>query len=229
MLSFSVFLGFREEDNAWTKDGKPMGTKRNPRKRNGDTSEKGLIDSLKQGDQEALRAVIRRHHFKLYFHVDSICKNSADTEEVLQNTYITVWAKINRFEERASLFTWIYRIATNGALLKRRKEERWRKTVSMIEQRACDGDAEGAPPSHERHATTPEETLLKRELHEQIRHSAAVLPEIYREVFDLRDVRGLSIDETCKKLNLTPNTAKSRLRRSRLKIRKNLELYVKTA
>ncbi len=206
-----------------------MGRKSHPRKQSVAKPEKHLIASLKQGDEEALKAVIRKHHLKLYFHVDSICKNSADTEEVLQNTYITVWAKINQFEERAGLFTWIYRIATNGALLKRRKEELWRKTVSMVDWRANDGDVEDAAPSRERLATTPEETLLKRELHEKIRHSAAVLPEVYREVFDLRDVRGLSIRETCEKLNLTPSAAKSRLRRSRLRMRKNLQPYVETA
>lgn len=196
-----------------------MGTKR----------ERSLIDSLKQGDPEALKAVIRKHHFRLYSHVDSICKNSADTEEVLQNTYITIWAKINQFEERAGLFTWIYRIATNGALMKRRKEERWRKTVSMVDRSDCDGDTEDASPSRELHATTPEETLLTLELREQIRHSAVVLPEIYREVFDLRDVRGLSINETCEKLNLTPSTAKSRLRRGRLRMRESLQPYLRTA
>ena len=206
-----------------------MGRKSHPRKQNVAKREKHLIASLKKGDEEALKTVIQKHHLKLYFHVDGICKNSADTEEVLQNTYITVWAKINRFEERASLFTWIYRIATNGALIKRRQEERWGKTVSMVDWKTHDGNVEDAAPSRERHATTPEETLLKRELHEQIRQSAVVLPEIYREVFDLRDVRGLSINETCEKLNLTSSTAKSRLRRSRLRMRKNLQPYVKTA
>ena len=93
-----------------------------------------LVRSLKQGDQDALGDLIRRHQRRLFLHVDGICRNTADTEEVLQDTYLTAWTRIGSFEGKASLFTWMYRIAANRALMKRRQEERRRRDTGPLEE-----------------------------------------------------------------------------------------------
>lgn len=185
-----------------------------------------LVRSLKQGDQEALKHAIRAHHARLYSHVESICRNAADTEEVLQDTYMAAWTKIGDFRGTASLFTWMYRIAANMALMKRRHEEGWKShTVSLDDPIRLRGERDAfltwvRPPE------SPEDALLAGELREQIRRAADGLGSMYREVFELRDLHGLSIRETCDLLHLTASAAKSRLRRSRLSMQEDLKRYV---
>ena len=187
-----------------------------------------LIRSLKQGDQEALKNAIRTHHARLYRHVEGICRNAADTEEVLQDTYVAAWTKIGDFRGTASLFTWMYRIAVNMALMKRRHEEGWTRHAVSLEAPIRLRGEEDAFLTWVQPSESPEDTLLAGELREQIRRAAGGLARMYREVFELRDLYGLSIKETCDLLRLTASAAKSRLRRSRLSMQEDLKRYVET-
>jgi RNA polymerase sigma-70 factor (ECF subfamily) len=185
-----------------------------------------IVRSLKKGDQEALKVVMERHHERLFYHVDGICRNSADAEEVLQDTYVTTWTKIGDFKGAASLLTWMYRIAANTALMKRRKEERWRKHTAPLEDSTLLPGQEEFFAPWLRPPECPEQTLLAGELRNEIRRAAGELADIYEEVFLLRDVQGFNIKETCSMLDLRESTAKSRLRRSRLFMQKSLRHYL---
>ncbi len=188
--------------------------------------ERDLVRSLKQGDQEALENMIRTHHARLYSHVQSICRNAADTEEVLQDTYVAAWSKIGDFRGTASLFTWMYRIAANMALMKRRQEDRWTKHTVPLDDLIAVRCSDEASLAWAWTPESPEDTLLAVELREKIRRASGGLAAMYREVFELRDLYGLTIKETCDLLRLTASAAKSRLRRSRLSMQEDLKRYL---
>ncbi len=208
------------------KNGSRLKPKRSGRSRMGADTDRQLILGLNNRDPEALESLMRRHHARLFQHVEGICRNTADTEEVLQDTYVTTWAKIGDFRGRASLFTWMYRIAANTALMKRRKEERERRSTVPLEEPAQLSGQAVVPRPWLRRPECPEQSLLTEELRRTVRKASGQLGEIYRDVFELRDLHGYTIKETCDSLGLTESAAKSRLRRSRICMQKHLKAYL---
>ncbi|MEW5980321.1 MAG: sigma-70 family RNA polymerase sigma factor [Acidobacteriota bacterium] len=187
-------------------------------------TEKDILFRLKNQDQGALRAVIDKYHEKLFAVANRICKNPADSEEVLQDVYMTAISKIDRFEERSSLSTWLYRITVNAALMKLRSQRYTKLTIPMENLTTVLRDEESTMAAEDQ-VRSPAETLMAKELQEKVKNSVDTLPEIYRTVFVLRDLRGLSIRETSELLQTTPAAIKSRLHRSRFFLREKLREY----
>jgi RNA polymerase sigma-70 factor (ECF subfamily) len=188
--------------------------------------EKRLLALLKNGDPEAIREIIRRYHDKLFAVANRICNNPADSEEILQDVYMIALNKIDRFEERSTLSTWLYRITVNAALMKLRSQRTTNKNNIPIEgYTSLLGEEENVLRSDEA-VRSPDDTLMTRELYERIRDSVETLPDIYQSVFFLRDVQGYSIKETSRMLHTTPAAIKSRLHRSRFFLREKLGPYL---
>ena len=183
--------------------------------------EKTLVGLLRNGDSEGLKRTMEKYHGRLFSVAIGICKNPADTEEVLQDVYWTAFRKIDRFQEMSTLGTWLHRITVNASLMKIRSQKMTRNTFSMEEWMACRrGDESercigGATPS-------PSDSLMAKELCEIIWESARALPEIYQEVFVLRNIHGYTIKETSRVLNVTPSAIKSRSRRGRVLVKKEV-------
>jgi len=201
------------------------GTKAGKRKRETGNSEKRLLAMLKEGDQEAIREIMQKYHDKLFSVANRICNNPADAEEILQDVYMIALNKIDRFEERSTLSTWLYRITVNAALMKLRSQRTGKSTIPLDGHDALLGENENVLRL-DREARSPDENLLTRELYEKINDSVETLPEIYQSVFYLRDVQGYSIKETSKMLHTTPAAIKSRLHRSRFFLRERLGQYL---
>ena len=184
------------------------------------TVEKWLLDLLKSRDPEAPKVLMRKYRDKLLSVANRICNDPADAEEVLQDVYMTVFEKIDRFEERSTLGTWLYRITVNTALMKVRSQRFVQKnTVSMGDGTATHlANKDGLFPRE--FLRSPEDTLMSIELCEQILVAVENLPNVYRSVLLLRGIQGLSIKETSKLLNVSPAAIKSRLHRSRSLIEK---------
>jgi RNA polymerase sigma-70 factor (ECF subfamily) len=187
--------------------------------------EKRLLNMLKKGDQEALRVVMEKYHEKLFCVANRICNNPADAEEILQDVYMIALNKIDRFEARSTLSTWLYRITVNAALMKLRSQRASKNTIPIEGYPLLVGEDESTPRFDEE-VRSPDHTLITKELYQHISDSVATLPEIYQSVFFLRDVQGYSIKETSEILHTTPAAIKSRLHRSRFFLREKLRQYL---
>ena len=191
----------------------------------GSIDEKVLVSMIKRQDSNALKLVIRKYHDKLFSVANRICNNPSDAEEVLQDVYMIALNKIDRFEERSSLSTWLYRITVNAALMKLRSQ-RWNKVTVPIENLMMIQNDEENTLRFDEEARSPDEALLSKEFVEQIQDSVETLPEIYQNVFFLRDIQGFSIKETSEMLGTTPAAIKSRLHRSRFFLQEKLKPYL---
>jgi RNA polymerase sigma-70 factor (ECF subfamily) len=190
------------------------------------TNEEGLVALLKGRDQEALRVIMRKYHDRLFAVANRICKNPADAEEVVQDVFVTALDKIDRFEGRSTLATWLYRIAVNTALMKLRNQRLvHRNSVPMDDANEALVEKESGPLSVG-NVRSPDEAFLSRELCEQIGRTVEGLPDVYKEVFLLRGIHGLSTREAGEVLKVTPAAVKSRLHRSRDLIRERLDPYL---
>ncbi len=187
--------------------------------------ETALLDLLKRGDTEGLRQIKRKYHDKLYSVAYRICNNHPDAEEVLQDVYLTAVQKIDRFEERSTLATWLYRITVNAALMKRRSQRHSKAMVSLESVGPFLGQDENVL-RFDGQARSQDDLLMVKELYGKIQEIVDSLPEIYQSVFSLRDLHGYSIKETSKILKTTPAAIKSRLHRGRFFIKEELGRYL---
>ncbi len=206
-------------------DLRSSGVKPGRKKRGTQTPEKRILELLKKGDQEALREIIGKYHEKLFSVANRICNNPADAEEILQDVYMVALNKIDRFEERSTLSTWLYRITVNAALMKLRSQKTNKGNIPIDGYASLLGEDDNVL-RFDQEVRSPDENLMMKELYEKIRDSVETLPDIYQSVFFLRDVQGYSIKETSKMLHTTPAAIKSRLHRSRFFLREKLGPYM---
>lgn len=187
--------------------------------------EKQLVQQLKNKDPLAIGKIMKKYNEKLFSVANRICNNPADAEEVLQDVFMIAMNKIDRFEERSTLSTWLYRITVNTSLMKLRSQRMNKSTVPMDNLTTLLSDEENSLRFDEE-SKSPDDTLLTKELYSHIKDSVETLPEIYQDVFFLRDVQGFSIKETSKMLRTTPAAVKSRLHRSRYYLQEKLKPYL---
>jgi RNA polymerase sigma-70 factor (ECF subfamily) len=146
-----------------------------------------------------------------------------DAEDVLQNTFLSALTHIAGFEGRSSISTWLYRIATNEALMLLRRK---RPEVNLDDTESNDDDNDDLSPSQFIDwGALPEDELLSSEGKKALDQAVQNLPETLRMVFILRDIQDLSIKDTAEALSLTETNVKTRLLRARLRLREQLSVY----
>jgi RNA polymerase sigma-70 factor (ECF subfamily) len=188
-----------------------------------------LIARLRARDTAALEILMERHAARVYRVAYGITRNEADAEEVVQDVFLSLFDKVAAFEERAALGTWLYRVATNTALL-RRRGKRVQLEVSLEDQLPTfleDGHRAG-----ERSflladwSASAEDEALSGETHALVRRAIDMLPPHYRAVVVLRDIEELSNEETAEILGEAVSSVKSRLHRARMALREQLTLLM---
>ena len=185
-----------------------------------------ILSKLRLGAPAAVEALFDRYHGRVYGLAISILKNESDAEEVVQDVFLTVVRKADRFQGNSVLYSWIYRICVNTCLMRLRKGRRT-ETVP-IEEFLPVFTKEGAHARPvEDWSREVERRLLEKELGQVIGRFTATLPEKYRVVFALCDVQGFSYEETAQVLDLTIAAVKSRLHRARLYLREQLGRYLR--
>lgn len=179
-------------------------------------SESDLVRRATAGDAEAFQALAAAHAAGVYGLALQMTKNPSEAEDVLQDAMLTAFEKLSTFRGASSFKTWLYRIATNAALMRLRKHKR---------------DPEPLPEEWEKPADPrpwtddPLARVQESELQEVLDEALAGLPEIYRTAFWLRDVEGMTNQEVADVLGLTLPAVKSRVLRARLHLRDRLAPY----
>lgn len=187
----------------------------------GKAAQEFSLEALKAGDRSEFARLVDVHYDLIYRLALRIMENSQDAEDVLQETFIKAFRYIKNFDGRSSISTWLYRIATNEALmiLRRRRPD----TVS-IEEPVEDG-ADPEPMQIVDWCCLPEETLMTEEARAYLDRAVESLSPGLRVVFVLRDLQGLSTRETGEVLDISEMAVKTRLSRARLQLRELLSGY----
>jgi RNA polymerase sigma-70 factor (ECF subfamily) len=180
------------------------------------------LEAIIAGDRAEFARLVDEYSSPIYRLGLRMLGNPQDAEDVLQNTFINALTHIQKFEGRSSIATWLYRIASNEALMLIRKKK---PEVNLDDVEGGDDDEDLKPTQFVDWSGLPEDELLSGEGKQALNDSIDTLPESLRIVFLLRDVEGLSIKDTAEALNLTETNVKTRLLRARMHLREGLSTY----
>jgi RNA polymerase sigma-70 factor (ECF subfamily) len=171
-------------------------------------------------DRHATQHVITANNQRLFRTAWSILKNRAEAEEAVQAAYLSAFAKIGGFEGRSSLSTWLTRIVVNESLGRRRSEERRRRQLEQEGVAVLDTYREALMRGSE--ADAPDVTVAREQIRKLLEQAIGELPDNFRTVFVLREVEGLSSEETAAILEVPVATVKTRLFRGRQRLQQML-------
>ncbi len=181
------------------------------------------LEALRSGDREAFAHLVDQTSGHVYRVALQILGDEQDAEDVLQETYIKALRALPNFEGRSSLTTWLYRIAVNEALMLARKRKP--QEVSVEDSAPFDAEAESEGMEIVDFCCLPESELLSSESRQFLDRAVRNLPEGLRVVFVMRDLEGLSIQDTAEALGISESNVKTRLLRARLRLRQELSVY----
>jgi len=180
--------------------------------------EAALVAAARGGETSCFETLMKRYERRIYRLAKAIAKNESDAEEVTQEAFFRAFEHIEDFKGESRFYTWLVRIAINEALLKLRKRHFGR--VSLDDPIATEDGY--IPQEVEDWGPTPEEKYWQNELAQILSGAISELGPRLRVVFHLRDVEGLSTEETACLLRISVSAVKSRLLRARLALREKL-------
>jgi RNA polymerase sigma-70 factor, ECF subfamily len=179
-----------------------------------------LVHASKNGDVAAFEQLVKRYDRKLLRIAQSVTHNREDSQDAVQEAFLKAYQHLADFREACQFSTWLIRITVNQALIKLRKQ-RGAGGASLDEDFGDEGDF--LPKEVTDWAPNPEQLCWASELRDILRNALEELRcPISRTVFILRDIEGLTIDQTAVALNMTQTAVKARLWRVRLELREAL-------
>jgi RNA polymerase sigma-70 factor (ECF subfamily) len=181
-----------------------------------------LVHASKRGDIAAFEELVKRYDRKLLRIAQSVTHNREDSQDAVQEAFLKAYQHLADFREASQFSTWLIRITVNQSLMKLRKQ-RSPKEMSLDEDFGGEGDI--LPKEVTDWAPNPEQLCWASELRAILRKALQELRPISRTVFILRDVEGLSIDQTAAVLNMSQTAVKARLWRVRLQLRESLSKH----
>ena len=184
-------------------------------------SDLDLTGLMAARDPVAVRLITQRNNQRLFRAAWSILKNRAEAEDAVQSAYLHAFAAIGEFEGRSSLSTWLTRIVVNEALGRARAARRRAARLDadsivdleLYREKFMQGSMT---------ADRPDGALAREQVRRLLEAAVARLPQDFRTVFVLREIEGLSVEETAEALDLVPATVKTRLLRARRRLQKDL-------
>jgi RNA polymerase sigma-70 factor (ECF subfamily) len=191
-------------------------------------SDPELAHRIAVGDRTAVRLVTQRNNQRLFRAAWSILKNREEAEDAVQSAYLNAFAAIGDFAGRSSLSTWLTRIVINEALGRARAAKRRRERLdggSVIHldeyrEKLMRGSTSGS---------APDASLAREQIRSLLERAIADLPDSFRQVFVLREVEGLSVEDTAEALDIIPATVKTRHLRARRRLQEALSPELKAA
>ena len=183
-----------------------------------------LVNAARGGDIGSFEKLVKRYDRNVFRIAQHITQNREDAEDVVQDAFLKAYQNLGQFQGQSKFYTWLVRIAVNEALmrLRRRRPERM---ISLDEDVKTEEDS--MPREVADWSPNPEQQYSQGELKEILGKTIQGLPAGLRMVFVLRDVEGLSTEETAAALELSVPAVKSRLLRARLQLRERLNKYFK--
>ena len=176
--------------------------------------ERQLLDAARQGNSESFDQLIRIHHNRLLGSVESVVGCRADAEDVVQDTWIIVWTNLHSFRGASSFYTWLHRIAINGAC-RRRGRARFSRIGGA--NHGSDDDEPEDP------SAGPLERLVGKELLDEIQSALQSLADPHRVILELVALERLDYARLAQRLDTRPGTVRSRLHRARQHLRTRLQ------
>ena len=175
-----------------------------------------LIRRIRDGEHDLFYQLIQPYERRVYSAAFAILRNEADAEDVAQEAMLKALKHIGQFRAEARFSTWLIQITVNEARMRRRRDH-----AAMMEPITDQRDEEGnyTPRDFADWREIPLETLARKEIRQQLAKALASLGQKYREVFVLRDMQQLSIEETARALGISAASVKTRLLRARLMLR----------
>ncbi len=189
---------------------------------NGKVQQTFSLEALRDGDRVEFARLVEEYSPMIYRLGLKMLNNPQDAEDILQETFIKAYKHIGKFDGRSSVSTWLYRIATNEALMSLRKKRP--DTVSFDVPSIFETETQ-EPLQIVDWCCLPEEEFLSAESRMRLDEAAERLPDSLRVVFVLRDIEGLSTRETAEVLEISEMAVKTRLSRARLRLREDLSTY----
>jgi RNA polymerase sigma-70 factor (ECF subfamily) len=179
-------------------------------------NEEALIRRIREGERELFYQLIRPYERRIYSTALAIARNQADAEDIAQEAVLKAFKHIRQFRAESRFSTWLIQITVNEARMRIRRQH-----ANKIEPIVDRQDEEGnyVPRDFADWREIPSEALERKEVRQKLAEALATLGEKYREVFVLRDMQHLSIEETAKALGISSASVKTRLLRARLMLR----------
>ena len=185
-----------------------------------ETSDETLAARAASGDDPAFEALVIRYQARVFRLARRLTGNDGDAQDAQQDAFLQVYRNLSSFRGDARFSTWLYRIATNAALMLRRA--RARRPAESLEEYLPRFDAERPARRHSGRAACgrPADELIDRQLlAEKARAGIERLPDLYREAFILRDLEELTTSDVAEVLDLEPAAVRQRVHRARLMLR----------
>jgi RNA polymerase sigma-70 factor (ECF subfamily) len=185
------------------------------------SEEQDLIVQACDGSHAAIELLVSRYESRIFRLARNITGNHEDAEEVVQNAFVKAFQNLATFRGDSRFYTWLARIAINQALMK----VRGRRFREVPVGGAKDSNSNVILSELEDWGPSPEERYSQQELRRILETAISELDTGYRVVFQLRDVEGLTTDETARALDLSVPAVKTRLARARLQLRNSLDIH----
>jgi RNA polymerase sigma-70 factor (ECF subfamily) len=185
-------------------------------------SEGFSLEALQSGDPEEFSRMVDAYSSKIYRLAIKMLNQQQDAEDVLQETFVKAYKGLKSFDGRSKLSTWLFRIATNEALMVIRRKH---PDIVSIDEPIETEEGEQEPVQIIDWCCLPENELLSEETRQKLDAAVQKLPERLKVVFLLRDINDLSTHETAEVLGLSDTAVKTRLSRARLRLREELSAY----
>lgn len=181
------------------------------------------LTALRDGDKFEFSRIVEAYSGKLYRLILKMLNQPQDAEDILQETFIKAFRNIKKFDGRSKLSTWLYRIATNEALMHLRRKNPEMVSIEEPDSQADSYDQE--PMQIVDWCCIPEAELLSDEGRLHLDQAVSHLPANLRAAFLLRDIEALSTVESAEILGISETALKTRLSRARLRLRNELSIY----
>jgi RNA polymerase sigma-70 factor (ECF subfamily) len=184
-------------------------------------SDSELASRIAARDAAAVRLVTGRNNQRLFRAAWSILRDRSEAEEAVQDGYLKAFDAIGSFAGRSSLSTWLTRIVVNEALSRRRRALARSRLLNQDSIVVLDEYREKLMAGS--NTQSPEKDVMRRQISRLLERAIARLPDTFRPVFVLREVEGLSVEDTAEALQIPEETVKTRLFRARRRLQKELD------
>lgn len=175
-------------------------------------SDEAIVRKILNGEKHLYEILMRKFNQQLYRISMSIINDDQEAEDIMQITYLNAYRNLAGFKHQSSFSTWLTKILINESLLHKKRKLKLERTLMESEY-------------HDTHTETPLNNLMNKELKVILEKAVATLPEKYRIVFVMREVQGMSTNETMEALDLGESNVKIRLTRAKEMLRTELSSY----